>query len=314
VNKPSCYAHVHLTPEEYGLWTYGRTVSHESNIVYLSGRHIAQEFFETNKDAIYRIAEGMEAKGWARKLRSKRRHPKTGQWISADYRFLSHDEWVQQYGNSFCKVSDVHDPDCPVENSRQAPSDPCLENSPSLSKSFDRPVENSGHPVENSRHQYKSNYDSQSKRKRESEATTEIATPRARPASEINRQVSELKTWMLGLPVPLKFVPGSKDGEHESTKAIVARHLQNGVSVSDLKLAIGKVPLDSDPNPSFAIRESLDAAIGRVHTDREQAERSKREYAAALEREITKGQCEREEAEAREAEATAFIEETLPQG
>jgi hypothetical protein len=267
--KSSCYAHVHMTPEEYGLWTYGRTVSFVSNIVYLSGRHIAQEFFETNKDAIYRIAEGLEAKGWAKKLRSKRRHPKTGQWISADYRFLSHDEWVSQYGDSFCKVSEVGDPFNPVENSRQGTGEACLETHSGLSRILDGPVEISLHPVENPRHQYKSNCDVQYKRESERGATTQ--KPLALSTSQINGQVSELESWMLGLDPPLKFLPASKDRERESTKAVIVRRLKAGTPAADIKSAIACIPLEGEANPSFAIRDSLDAAINKVSGDRQKA-------------------------------------------
>jgi len=304
-----------MTPEEYGLWTYGRTVSNKSKVVYLSGRNISREFFETNKDAIYRIADGLESKGWAKQLRPKRRHPKTGQWISADYYFLSHEEWIAQYGDSFCKVSEfAHDPEAPVENSRQGDERACLDNPSSLSRILDGPVEIYRYPVENSRQQYKNNLDVQSKRERERAPEAKSKTPLAPSNSQINGQVSEVRSWMLGLDPPLKFIPASKDKEQEATKTIIARRLKEGIAVADIKSAIGRIPLDHDPNPSFAIRDSLDAAIDRVMKDREDARKTAETVARCMEEQQRIARREAEELAQAESAELALVEDTLPEG
>ena len=41
----SCFAHYHMTIDEYGLWTHAREVSHDSGVFYFDGRKIAARFF-----------------------------------------------------------------------------------------------------------------------------------------------------------------------------------------------------------------------------------------------------------------------------
>jgi hypothetical protein len=69
-----CYERQHMTLEEYGLWAYASTVSHQSGVFYMDARGIAKRFSDTGKDAIYRVARRLEEKGWFRRLKPARRH------------------------------------------------------------------------------------------------------------------------------------------------------------------------------------------------------------------------------------------------
>ena len=101
--------------------------------------------------------------------------------------------------------------------------------------------------------------------------------------------ISPARIVRSSLDPALKFMPASKDKETESTKAIVVRRLKEGVSVKDIKLAIERViALDYDPNPSFAVRDNLDAGIDRIQSDREQTRQSQERLARVSARESAK--------------------------
>jgi hypothetical protein len=58
-DNKACFAHHHLTMEEYGLWTHARQLAHDSGIFYFDGRKIAQRFGETGKNAAYRVGKNL---------------------------------------------------------------------------------------------------------------------------------------------------------------------------------------------------------------------------------------------------------------
>ena len=99
-----CFAHFHMTLEEYGLWNYARSVSAESGRFYLSGRGTASCFYDTDKNAVYRVGESLLEKGWFKLLKDKSRHPRTGAWIPKIVYPLSHEEWVEKFTRTFCRV------------------------------------------------------------------------------------------------------------------------------------------------------------------------------------------------------------------
>ena len=98
-NTQKCFANLHLTPEEYGLWEYLRSVSHSTGIAYLSGRRIASDFVDTNKNAIYRIIDRLFEKSWLEEFSAFYR-TKSGMYVPRSAKVLTHDQWVVKYGRA----------------------------------------------------------------------------------------------------------------------------------------------------------------------------------------------------------------------
>jgi hypothetical protein len=92
-----CFAHHHMTFEQYGLWTHAREVSHQSGVFYFGGRQVAERFRNTGKDAAYRVAQSLVHEGWFVTLKKSKRDRKTGIFKPAQYQPVSHDEWAAEY-------------------------------------------------------------------------------------------------------------------------------------------------------------------------------------------------------------------------
>lgn len=271
-NAKRCFSHCHMTPEEYGLWYYCRCVSKNSSTVYLSGREIAKEFDGISKNVIYRIADSLTAKGWFRDLAPYHRNAKTGALVPRTVYPLAHEEWVEQYSDIECHPIFVS----PVPKSGQDDSVPVPVPIPPVPKSG-RSCPDSGTDLSRNQEQRIKEVESKDKRERGKNSKSDIApalyscTENEQDLGQVKAAVQEVQQWMLGLDPPLKFMPASKDKEIESTKTTITKRLSEGVSTQDIKVAIGRVPLDNDGNPSFAIRDNLDAAINQVLNDREAA-------------------------------------------
>jgi hypothetical protein len=137
--------------------------------------------------------------------------------------------------------------------------------------------------------------------------------PLSSDSEKIAGQVNDIQVWMLGLTPPLKFVPGSKDKLTESTRSIVARRLREGAPAKDIRLAIEKViPLDFSPNPSFEVRDNLDAGIDRILADRNEARRTEEMVRQATIREQAIAATEQAEFARRKQEELELVEEELP--
>jgi hypothetical protein len=97
----TCYERQHMTPAEYGLWEYARTVSHASGVFYLDCRKTQAEFSGTSKSTIYRLAGSLQQKGFFVLLREPQRTAR-GTKTAKEYRPLSHEEWAAQHPNVTC--------------------------------------------------------------------------------------------------------------------------------------------------------------------------------------------------------------------
>src|ERR1035441_8478057 len=98
-----CFAHEHMSPAEYGLWTLGRELSYKKNILYFDGRHMAERFSRGGKTAMYRLMHGLIDSGWFVLLEPRKRKS-NGQWSAYALRVLPHEEWVKIHGADGCKV------------------------------------------------------------------------------------------------------------------------------------------------------------------------------------------------------------------
>jgi hypothetical protein len=74
-----CFAHYHMTPAEYGLWDVCRSLSHESGILYFSGRNVAARFKGLGKTGAYNLAASLVESGWFQILKDSVRR-KDGTW------------------------------------------------------------------------------------------------------------------------------------------------------------------------------------------------------------------------------------------
>lgn len=143
------YPHWYMTPEEFGLWSYGRAVSHETGVLYL-GRDAAKQFDDTDKNAIYRISKCLLKSGWFELLREFSYNKKTGVFTAAQYRALSMEEWAEKYPGRLRTepCPEIGNGSNPVPQSGQASASP--ENGTHLSRNQDAPVPISDSPVPNS--------------------------------------------------------------------------------------------------------------------------------------------------------------------
>ena len=93
-NKPSkCYAHNHLTMNEYALWDVARSLSYGDGVLYFNGRNIAARFKGADKSTMYRLAKSLLDQGWFVVLKDTTRR-RDGTWSPRQYRVLSHAEWA----------------------------------------------------------------------------------------------------------------------------------------------------------------------------------------------------------------------------
>jgi plasmid stability protein len=297
-----------MTPEEFGLWNYCRSVSYESKIVYLSGREVAKAFSGISKNVIYRIADQLVAKGWFRELSPYTRNPKTGTLIPRRIYPLDHNEWVAQYSTIECRY-------VPVPNSGQdelpSPVPIAGRTCPDLSAS----CPGTGTDLSRNQEQYLKGFESNLERESErSKSTPTLSRSACKNNGQFKPELADIKQYLLSLDRPLKFMPASKDGENPSTLVVIRRRLQEGVPVADIKRAVSYVPLDNDGNPSFALRDSLDAAIDRLFRERDK-EAQTREMLAQCTANEQKKAAEELAARAKEQnEEYALIEDELPSG
>ena len=131
--KTTCFAHRHLTMEEYGLWTHACQLAHESGIFYFDGRSIAHRFSDTGKNAVYRVGKNLIRKGWLEIVRPPKRL-KNGMFSAGQYRPVSHLQWAVEHPGA-----------CPEIGTGGDDTSPEIEND--LSRNQERPVPKSGHNI-----------------------------------------------------------------------------------------------------------------------------------------------------------------------
>lgn len=96
--KTRCFAHNHMTIEEFGAYEYIISVSHASGVFYMDGRGLAEQFAGTGKNSAYRVVEQLESKGWIVRLAAGGRS-KNGTFQPTQYRPVTHDEWTKAHPN-----------------------------------------------------------------------------------------------------------------------------------------------------------------------------------------------------------------------
>jgi len=94
----SCFAHRHMTPQEFGVYKYIEAVSHESGVFYSDGHSMAKEFEAREWRTCKRLIDSLAKKGWLRLLVAPARNAQ-GIFTCARYALVEHEEWVKTHSN-----------------------------------------------------------------------------------------------------------------------------------------------------------------------------------------------------------------------
>lgn len=126
-NFTMCFAHTHLSPAEYGLYSFLRGISKNLQFNYrFDDRDISDRFAPTrggSKDAINRLRRSLAEKGWIEWLEPKKRNSH-GRYSARLGHILSHDEYRRKYperctaGLANETGSSIENATGPVSNSR----------------------------------------------------------------------------------------------------------------------------------------------------------------------------------------------------
>ncbi|MFZ1973858.1 MAG: hypothetical protein WAU89_13490 [Candidatus Acidiferrales bacterium] len=101
---PKCFANVHMTPAEYGVYCVINAVSYESDIFYNNRESLAECFAGRSPSTYKRIVESLVKKGWLVCIQEPARTT-TGFWTAAQYRIVESLEWHSLYGIKKCRLS-----------------------------------------------------------------------------------------------------------------------------------------------------------------------------------------------------------------
>jgi hypothetical protein len=148
-----CSERRHMTPEEFGIWTYARMVSFTSGIFYASRRKTAQQFADTTKTTIQRLTQSLLEKGWLEKMDTPARDG-DGNYVCKRYKVLTHEQWVKNHpgkcpdfrtGNKSSEQAAVpiSGPACPDSRAHlsQFQDAPVLISGPSIRRNIERNFE-----------------------------------------------------------------------------------------------------------------------------------------------------------------------------
>ncbi len=118
-----CFAHRHMTGNEYALYDVARSKSKKTGILIFSSRQMANDFEGMSKSTAHRIAQSLIDKGWFIPDESLVGNKPSG--TSARYRVLSHEQWAANH------------------------PDQCRSNEDQVSHQRDSSVPPAGHPNQN---------------------------------------------------------------------------------------------------------------------------------------------------------------------
>lgn len=91
-----CFAHRHMTPQEFGVYEYVGAVTHKSGVFFMDAESLAREFEGRGWRVFHDIVNGLAAKGWLRLIRAKTR-TKNGTFAPAQYARVEHPEWFKAH-------------------------------------------------------------------------------------------------------------------------------------------------------------------------------------------------------------------------
>src|SRR5262245_32282628 len=97
-NPMKCYAHYHMTAQQYGFLDVCRALAHETGILYFNGPGIAARFQGMHKSTAYNLADSLLELGFFKLVKESHRR-RDGTFSPKQYRVLSHDEWAAEHPN-----------------------------------------------------------------------------------------------------------------------------------------------------------------------------------------------------------------------
>jgi hypothetical protein len=301
-DRKTCFAHYHLTVEEYGLWTHARQLAHESGIFYFDGRKIAQRFGKTGKNTIYRIGNNLIRKGWFVIIRRSKRL-KNGMFSPGEYRPLSHEEWVARYPGTCLESNTPIESTSPETGTGEDVTSP--GNGIDLSRNRERPVLESGHNVKglNRKGEYngegdtpsldsKSHADEEKDRSRVRASSKKAPSPKhpvkSSKVMSAAQDVARLQAEILRIPLD----GGRTFQINGKTNATIHHELANGRSAALIFAAaqrIGGTLSDRDRIPGLTLADNLAATIVAIEMEQADAfEQQKRKETAAMEKKLEK--------------------------
>ncbi|MDP9162080.1 MAG: AAA family ATPase [Acidobacteriota bacterium] len=94
--KTQCFAHDHMTAEEFAIWNFAAGVSHKSKIFRAGSRVIAAHFEGMSQRTANRRVQSLVAKGWFEKIGRAGRNS-LGWVLPSKFKVLTHDEYETRY-------------------------------------------------------------------------------------------------------------------------------------------------------------------------------------------------------------------------
>jgi hypothetical protein len=288
-----------MTPEEFGLWNYARSVSYESKIVYLSGREVAKAFSGISKNVVYRIADQLVAKGWFRELCPYSRNPKTGTLIPRQVYALDHEEWVAECSATQCR---------PVPVAGQALVPVAGRTCPDSSAS----CPGSGPDLSRNQEQYLKDVESNSARESESAKRTKQAGGAARKAKTKTSHTSSSEDQTMAGKIQAKLCSDFNTTGNPYLLSAIVKELENGRSPKEIYDAAKTTKVEwNDVMVWKTLADNLPTALIQMDQDREQQEHTRRVLEATILKEQQRAEAEHADVLAAQQAEAALVEECL---
>lgn len=98
----SCFAHCHMTPQEFGVYKYIEAITHDSGIFYCNAKAVAAAFSGREWRTFQNLIDSLADKGWLRVVKASTRDA-LGRNTSTHYALATHDEWAKSHGENDCR-------------------------------------------------------------------------------------------------------------------------------------------------------------------------------------------------------------------
>ena len=100
--SPKCYANVHMTPQQYGVYEAIKSLSIKTKVFYMNAKTLAACFRDRGPSVCRNLVKSLEASGWLKILRKPTRNSR-GIHTATQYQVVSHEEWVKKNGTKECR-------------------------------------------------------------------------------------------------------------------------------------------------------------------------------------------------------------------
>lgn len=97
-----CFANVHLTPQEYGVYCVIGALSYDSGVFYMDNETLAGCFTGRRPRVFSDLVTSLYRKGWLRMVKPSARN-KFGIPTPCQYAVVKHDEWLESHSDKTCR-------------------------------------------------------------------------------------------------------------------------------------------------------------------------------------------------------------------